>query len=191
MNENQGVMLDIETASNHETNALILSVGMVAFTLAPAAPMFESKNLWVPTLRHQLALGRGTSASTLEWWRQQSDSARAHWIDEENPIDLGEMVSSMILALKEYNRTIWAQGICFDIGNLSNLFSQMGYSAPWGYNAPRDSRTIQRTMPLQRSRPTSLPVGTLHDPIYDCEQQIWSIWERWVFDEAMEPPQAI
>lgn len=183
--ELSGVMIDIETLDTTQT-AVVLSIAAVAFELTPEGPHFDESGLWLLSLNEQLAAGRTISESTLQFWRDQSDDARAHWRDGiPQKVDLVlDKLSSYITSRDVKN--IWANGITFDIGIVESLYREQGIKLPWRYSAARDSRTLTRVMPRMRVK-AELAEGTLHDPVSDCLNQIWSVWEHWPFDVMALP----
>ena len=147
--ELSGVMIDIETLDTTQT-AVVLSIAAVAFELTPEGPHFDESGLWLLSLNEQLAAGRTVSESTLQFWRDQSDDARAHWRDGiPQKVDLVlDKLSSYITSRDVKN--IWANGITFDIGIVESLYREQGIKLPWRYSAARDSRTLTRVMPRMR-----------------------------------------
>lgn len=171
------IMLDIETLSTHNTNAVVLSVGAVEWTMNKERVIFTSKCSWVLNLAEQFALGRTTMDSTIQWWAKQSDAARAHWLTT-SPCNLRgfrDGLRSMFNGDKECE--VWAKGIMFDLGNITSLYYAAGEDTPWHYRAPSDMRVLYRTHTIQRTRPADLLEGPEHDPVADCESQIWNVWE--------------
>jgi 3' exoribonuclease, RNase T-like len=172
------VMVDIETLGL-ASNAVVLSFAAVKFKLYDEKPMIDKRHTWVLNLRSQFGKGRTTTYSTLEFWRDQPAAARAHW-------ELGDPMS-VELALQQFGdlfpreeeHLIWANGIIFDIGILESLHRDFNVDVPWRYNAPRDMRTIIRTLSDTRKRPPSAELGIAHHPEDDCVHQIWSLWEHW------------
>jgi hypothetical protein len=176
------IMLDIETMSTHNTNALVLSVAAVAFTMNKAGVIFlPPERLWVLNLRQQLAAGRTVMDDTVKFWRDQSYEAKAHWLHPARPpVELDvfqqEFAQEFISPDAEEVIEAWANGIMFDLGNLTSLLGV----TPWKYNAAKDARTIYHHIPTVRERPiASICLGPAHEPVTDCKDQAWRLWERW------------
>src|SRR5690606_9649104 len=85
---------------------------------------------------------------TAQWWSEQSDEARAAFVD---PVDLRE-------ALERFDRwlmtvtddmapsaagglRLWSHGAAFDAPILAAAYEAVGLPVPWHYRAPRDTRT--------------------------------------------------
>lgn len=186
------IMLDIETLATHNTNSVVLSVGAVEWTMNKQGPIFLNSNLWVLDLNEQFALGRITHDSTIKWWQQQTPAARKHWANCDSRVSLTyfrDRLSHMIANDPECE--VWAKGIMFDLGNVASLYEQASDPLPWHYRAPSCMRMLPRLgsdTPL-RERPPGVDVGPAHDPVADCKEQIWTVWEHWSGDlpNAPEP----
>jgi hypothetical protein len=168
-------MVDIETLSTHETNAVVLSIGAVRFSLADK-PIIHSVGSWVLQLHPQFAAGREVLQSTVDWWAHPDRAeARKHWAEAKNIFSIPKALDE----LSEYigAMPVWANGACFDIGNLTSLYTLTGRKVPWAYNAVRDARTIYNACPLYREKPGSWD-EVAHHPTEDCLRQIWRLWEH-------------
>jgi hypothetical protein len=176
----KNVMIDIETMGTHTSNSLILSVGAWGFDLKKAGPTFkEVPFLRVLALEPQMLKGRQIDRPTQDWWAQQSLEARSHWesaSEKIHPMCLRSAIADYLSDLSSPDTLILANGVVFDIGNLENLFSLWGASAPWKYNVARDARTIYQ-LTKKRAMPDD-PTFVGHDPIGDCNKQIWRLWEH-------------
>lgn len=169
------LMVDIETMSTHNTNALVLSVATVRFPRRPPRGVIItalSSELWVLDPTEQLAAGRHVDPNTQKFWKEQTEKARDHWVNADTcSIERFKTEFELALAGGEY---IWANGILFDLGNIASFWD----TPPWKYNAPRDLRTIRRCVG-ERDDAQSLVIElTPHDPISDCLQQIHDLWQR-------------
>lgn len=180
------LMIDIETLSTHSSRALILSVGVLPFTLEKAAPRFGPALTFLPDIEPQLASGRIVDPSTQAWWSQQSAVARLHWADPsykgrpDAPIarvSAGGLATWFDANLPN-DCDVWANGVAFDVSNIENLFHEAGRRPPWRYDRVRDFRTIVKLLPKLRQRPDETTSSAAHDPVYDCRQQVWTLWEH-------------
>jgi len=181
-------MLDIETLSTHPTNSVVLSIGVMSFLMREVAPTITGHSLWVLSLNEQIAEGRDISAETLDFWAEQPAAAKDHWRHGE-AIPVVTALSRLTAFIQPNPKPdyppIWANGICFDIGNLESLYRSYSMPLPWKYNDPRDARTVYRVLPKLRERPPYVDTtGAMHDPIVDCTNQIWGLWEHWSFPEG-------
>ena len=165
------VMIDIETMSTHNSNALILSVGALEFGLGSAGYSLGEKRLWVLDPVEQLLLGRHVDPKTQTFWKGQPPEAAEHFVyGAQEPLD--QFQESLAEFLKDTDE-LWANGVVFDIGNLASLFD----TPPWKYNVVRDARTVYRTLDPVAGR-EDRKFRPEHHPITDCEAQIYGLWQR-------------
>jgi len=178
------VMIDIETMSLSKHNALILSIGMVEFDASQRDGLrFGKRSLLLPSILHQLALGREVSKSTQKFWMDQSPGAKEHWLwhaDDQQPL------ADIIRHVREFTAVaprIWANGTQFDLSNIEHLADQIGETEPvWYYQKPRDMRTFCAETPQSRIMdigPALDPAGYPHEPIHDCIVQAHRVWSHW------------
>lgn len=186
------MMTDIETLSTHVSNAFVLSFGLIPFNLTPTGPDFGKPRLILPNPYQQIAKGREIDPSTHKWWLDQTPEARRHWADPKYGEADGEIMperptlEALPGLLKDiWEETIsneknplWANGIIFDVGNLDNLCEGV---VSWVYNSPRDQRTMTRHLPPRRER-WGTQSDNWHDPVQDCINQTWHLWEVWPED---------
>lgn len=180
------VMVDIETMSTNNSRALILSVGMVKFKLTPEEPIALDQRMWVPELAEQILLGRIVTPKTQAWWANQKPEASAHFMPGPAAALVQRHTMRMMLGeIKDFvgDSTVLANGIVFDGGNLIEMAQQLEVPEPWYYNQIHDYRTLVRRLPKLRSRPEGKENSNAHDPIADCINQIWGLWEVTRFDE--------
>lgn len=179
-------MLDIETMSLSNANALILSVGAVEFEInrENTGVDFGPEHMWVLNVKEQLARGRHIDNATVKWWAEQSDEAREHWLGGAE-IDISAFRKEFFAAYPE-DAFAWAWGSVFDLGNLASLGS-----VPWKYNKALCARTFCITAPMVRTY-SGLPYGAAHDPIADCKTQCIRLWEHGLGDfERYTSPVAV
>jgi hypothetical protein len=169
------VMIDIETFSTSQHNAVVVSVGVVVFKMTLGGPFIHARGMAHMDLTEQLLAQREVLPSTIQFWREQPSVARNKLLGPP---------SMTALQLRQWlwrlwgdeeldeNTPVWAHGIVFDIGNLQTLCE-----CPWTYNAPRDSRTMTRVLQPTRSVPPERLKNLIaHDPVDDCIRQIWGLW---------------
>lgn len=183
------MMVDIETLAVHTSKAVILSFALVPFRMTDESPKIGKPVIILPSVNQQIGmLGRRADENTQKFWNDQTPAARAHWSDpsyeyrgiKPRHIIVGKDATFSFddLWAEQMDKAarIWANGIVFDLGNLENLFDcQM----PWQYNAARDARTLFRHVKKTRQRPADIKFDNLHDPVEDCLNQIWGLWELW------------
>jgi hypothetical protein len=186
------VMVDIETLGL-KADAVVLSIAAVQFKLYDEGPLTFGRCTWVLDLNTQFGKCRSVNQGTLDFWSKQDAEARAHWaLGKPMPV---ELALRGMAALVPENALVWANGIVFDIGILESLHEDFGEPLPWRYNAPRDCRTIYRTLKEERSRPPKYVLGDglgpAHNPESDCMHQIWSLWEHWPSADLDRKPKPV
>lgn len=192
------LMADIETLATHTSNASILSIGFLPFSLTPEGPAFGKPYLVLPNFLQQIAMGRMIDPKTQKFWLDQTSEARAHWADPEYGSRDGEpapykiSIQMLPALLKDIwdnvNPTgnLWANGSVFDIANLENLCNM---EVPWPYNAARDLRTMCRPPYMKLRDRFGDENSNYHDPITDCINQCWQLWEYWPFPPERQAAQ--
>ena len=189
-------MVDIETMSNHTSRSLILSVAAIPFALEADGPRFGPSMLLLPELSEQLASGRLVTGDTQEFWRKAGPKARKHWNGPRDRMPAWSVAGEIRLFLAR-NTTgkaaqVWFRGQGFDPGNLDNLATEHDCQPPFPFFwMLRDQRTATTFFPKQRSRPEGVVIdGDPHDPIRDCREQIWALWEHAPAETLGLPPAA-
>lgn len=188
------VMVDLETAATCR-NAVVLSGAAVKFRIDDGVVTIGDRFLWVPDLRLQVAQGREVNPQTMRWWAAQETSAQLHWAAPSPntqftvPQMLGNLAEVCVESgVKDGQRSIWAHGVCFDIGILEDLYTRNHIDVPWKYNAVRDVRTLVRALPRHSTQHMTQDVMEIehlipHDPVSDCIIQIYNLAE--VLPEGM------
>ena len=184
MNDAWHTMVDLETADT-KRSALVLSCAAMEFKLiGKGAVQVRNRKLWVPETRDQLVLGRTVNPQTMQWWSMQDSGARLHW--QSPALSSVCSLTEMLHGLGEFifnagKGPVWAHGIVFDIGILEDLYGQTGIEVPWKYGDVRDVRTVVRELPRQRTlidHDFMVQHGLVpHDPLSDCEHQIYNLAE--------------
>lgn len=156
----KNVMVDLETLGNG-SNAAIIALGAVEFD--PATGLGRE---FLMNIDPQSCVDAGLQmdVSTVMWWMQQSDAARAAFKRPGSPLDvvLGEFSSWF-----PSGATLWGNGATFDNAILSNAYRAIGAKQPWAYWNDRCYRTLKNLFPhveMQRS-------GTHHNALDDAKTQ--------------------
>ena len=130
------VMIDLETLSSNST-AAIIQIGAVAFDLSSIGPTYKSSIDIADALKHGEA-----SASTIKWWMEQSDAARASAMTGQE---------SLVRALQGLNGFVnglpgehefWAHAT-FDFPVLMNAYNATGVANAIPFRRTRDLRTLE------------------------------------------------
>lgn len=167
------IMLDLETLSTR-ANARILAIGAVAFSAENGVydrfyqPITTPK---VEILRNfNDAGGFHVSDSTLNWWAQQSEAARAVF-DDPNNVDINTALLSFTVWVAQYANTenvrMWGNGASFDNAILSTAYALCEQEPPWKFYNDRCYRTVKNMYPLVQF----VRKGTYHNALDDAESQ--------------------
>ena len=163
------IMLDLETLSL-APNALILSVGAVAFNLTTT----ETTHFYYTVDYTRQQGGQfHYDINTIKWWLTQEDTARREAAGKGTP--LGKVCEEFnafwrVTGAKE----IWANGADFDIPILAHAFQVAGYNGPpWQYSQTRCYRTMRALAKQQISDWQDVEfIGTCHNALTDAAHQV-------------------
>ena len=141
----QSVMVDIETLGT-SNDAVILSIGAVKFLSDPTLlvpddvlPSLVEGGFYTnvdPTSQPD----RKIDASTMMWWFDQSQEARAALRTPE-PIGLITDLSQLTQYVRGCDE-VWSHGASFDLAILRHAYEQLHLKTPWHYTDVRDTRTL-------------------------------------------------
>jgi len=135
-------MVDLESL-NTTPGAVILSIGAVKFDLESGK--IDEEGFYARLdMEEQFTMGRTVSGSTIKWWMEQSDVARAVFKEQSIPLD--DALASFIkyATNKKDDIIVWANGPEFDITILGDLFHQKGMDLPWKFWNAESVRTYRR-----------------------------------------------
>lgn len=157
------VMLDLETMGNGSL-APIITVGAVSFDEYGVASKFYTPVALESSMYH----GMKPDASTILWWLDQSDDARAAFRTNNFAPSLTDALRSFDEWFGEVGgEQVWGNGAVFDNGILSNAYRQVGFATPWKFWNDRCYRTVKSLYPdVQITR-----IGTHHNAVDDAESQ--------------------
>lgn len=127
--------------------------------------------------------------STMDWWRQQSEEARANLRATPDDLSIEDGLNKILNFLKEkgvdaWQSQGWCRGMSFDFGILLDQIRQVYktretfHLEPCKFWNQRDVRTaIESTLMVRGMTECPLPAGTLdgfvaHDSIHDCAKDI-------------------
>ena len=158
------IMIDLETFGTRP-GSMIVSIGAVIFDPHSDAVGGQFHTGIRPESR------AGTiDPSTVMWWMQQADAARAALIQR---IETGENLGAALLRLHAFISTVnppcvWGNGATFDIAMLEDAFTRERIPIPWEYRGVRCFRTIASELsePYDWVKPT-----IAHDALADAIAQ--------------------
>lgn len=161
MNNNNHVMLDLETMGNG-SNSAIIAIGAVAFDFKNGVYDKFYQNIHLETC---LSAGMKVDGSTIEWWLTQSEQARDSLL--KNRVSIQSALSSFARWYESSGaEEVWGNGSMFDNTILGNAYKSCGMSIPWKFWNDRCYRTIKSMSKVELKR-----VGTHHNAVDDAESQ--------------------
>jgi len=171
------IMLDLETMGNGN-NAAIAAIGAVNFDLTTGEigeGFYEVVDL-ESSVRH----GGVMDVSTVLWWMQQSDTARAEFKREGKHIQMALVSFQTYLASFTGEVALWGNGAVFDNVILKSAYDRGGLILPWHFKNDRCYRTMRAMLPV-----VELPeiAGTHHRAIDDARWQAQYLIEAWKLRE--------
>lgn len=178
------VMLDLESLGT-EPGSVILSISALSFRYD------EDKQTLVEGTSREVHISATSSGldidpSTVLWWLEQSEKARAimlegqaRGMDEEKAL---EEFAEWIKDLEDFFGTLYIYGNStrFDLGLLNYAYRYYGEKAPWDHTKEIDYRTIRKLFP-ECMVPFEEFVGTPHKGLDDCRHQFKGV--KNVFDK--------
>ena len=170
------IMLDLEAMDTMPT-AAIVAIGAVQCDLTTGE--LGDTFYRVVDLAYQEAMGFSVSASTVYWWMEQSEQARAA-ICEENKIGIGPMCNEFeawLLSIDDSGQKLrlWGNGASYDNAVIRYAFHQCGNDMPIEFWNDRDMRTILGFYPKNLQaiyRKNNLRKGGHHNAMEDAKYQI-------------------
>lgn len=155
------VMLDLETMGNGPS-AAIVAIGAVRFGDGVTGDEFYER----VNLESSLAIGLKMDASTVLWWMQQSDAARAELYRRDGcPIELA--LEKFAAWLPPLDAQVWGNGASFDNVILNTAYRFAGKEGPWKFWNDRCYRTIKALHPHIKVEQR----GTHHHALDDARSQ--------------------
>lgn len=117
------LMVDIETLSTSQHNAVVTSIGAVQFVLTTNGPSCYNEGSRCPDLRFQIIAGREVDPDTVRFWQDHRDAAK-HWLNA--PVT--SVAETMRWLADMYSggkcESVWTHGTDFDVPNIRSLFAQ-------------------------------------------------------------------
>ena len=164
------VMVDLETMSTSST-AAITQIGACASD--GRAPFKATVNL-----QSSVDAGLKLDLSTIEWWMQQSDGARASVFSgariclDEALVGFADWLygstTQFMQGAKPIECELWAYPAQFDVTILDSAYRACKLEIPWHYRAPRCMRTLASLYPDVARVKAELE----HDALSDAQAQM-------------------
>lgn len=184
------INFDTETLGLYE-NAVVTTLACCAFTFEDAVSYDElvASGFFAKfKVDEQIKVyHRETTASTIQFWKEQSQEARERSIlPSANDITLVEGLTSLTEYIKDsgYNwkkSYVWSRGNAFDLPKIESLYRQAGLQLPFNTFRVRDTRTMIDCLTgsdngyynLRDGEPKSfIKHHALHDTALDCARMI-------------------
>lgn len=174
---NAHLMLDIETM-DVQHSAAIVAIGAVVFDPRRSDKREDLTNCFSAkvSLESNAKAGRSMSASTIQWWLNQSKAAQeATFLGETLPLGLALREFVTWVAKQEVRPTrIWAKDPDFDCVIVQDACQQMNERWPFKFWESRSVRTIQELAFPDGDHPTwdTEEGGVQHDALSDAKAQV-------------------
>lgn len=160
----QHVMVDLETMGN-SSNCAIISIGAVQFD--PRGSELGAEFYEIVSLESCQKAGLVIDPSTVMWWMQQSEEARAQF-NRAGKVDLPVALDMFSVWFKGNGCVyLWGNGSDFDNVIMVNAYKACGIECPWKFWNHRCYRTLKsenKGVPMKRQ-------GTYHSAIDDAKSQ--------------------
>lgn len=175
----KNVMLDLETMGSG-SKAAIVSIGAVFFD--PLTGDIGAEFYQVVSLNSSAHYGE-LDPSTVIWWMQQSEEARAVFKDESKTT-LKAALESFSNWINEHcdlndkdkpEAVVWGNGATFDNVIMGNAYKATRLRQPWAFYNDRDVRTIvdlgRQLRGVDPKKDLELE-GTAHNALDDAKFQV-------------------
>ncbi|MGV3580025.1 3'-5' exonuclease [Brevundimonas sp.] len=158
------VMVDLETRGSRP-GSIILSIGAVAFADSLSPRHFYT----VVNTDSCRAAGLIEEVETMEWWKGQSDEARAVLDEAEaSPVMLRDALAAFADFLNRYGGAgrvkVWGNGSDFDNAILAAAYTAADMPTPWRFWNNRCFRTAKNLTTV----PAPLREGIHHNALDDA-----------------------
>jgi len=170
------IMIDLETMST-APNAAIVAIGAVAFD-TDLFTLHPLEFYTTVSLQSSMDAGLHVSASTILWWLQHDDEARAELVGRgalRLSDALARLTSWMLAVIPDKDkRLVWGNGAAFDNVILAAAYAATWGTFPWHFWNDRCYLTMKNLYPA-----TGMPtfVGTKHKAVDDARMQALHLME--------------
>ena len=160
------IMLDLETMGNG-SDCAIVAIGAVAFDMKTRT--VGESFYCVVDLTSSIKTGGVCDGSTIMWWMEQSEEARAA-LTRQKGVHLAQALASFAVWYDRVAGTegdVWGNGATADNVWLSNAYRRLELRRPWSYKQDRCYRTVRALFPQVERE----PYGTAHNALDDAMGQ--------------------
>lgn len=163
------IMLDLETMGN-TSNSAIIAIGAVKFN--PTTGELGDEFYTEVSLESCYEYGLTADASTILWWLQQDDAARAKFKNNAKAPKIADALKQFTMFIGDIrNAQTWGNGISFDLGLLGDTYQRMGLPKPWMFWNERDVRTVSMIDDDQSKKNIKFD-GIPHYALDDAKHQV-------------------
>ena len=192
MSNNIEVMIDLETMGNG-SNAPIVSIGAVVFD--PSTGELGAEFETIVNLNSSAYYGE-MDASTVQWWLQQSEEARAIFAKDVRKSSLKDALTELNQWLSDLGESrslyLWGNGSGFDNVILANAFKACKIRPHFTHWNDTDVRTIvkmgKEILSIDPKR-TLIREGTHHSALDDAKFQAQYVSVIWQGFESLKVTQ--
>jgi hypothetical protein len=174
MKQQTALMVDLETLSSHAPDALIVSIGAVAFDLFGSSSVDALCADGFKRLVELKQPDRRLDPETVVWWMGQVKEGEDKLLEQftgPRTSMMSALIDLSVYTLSLRCKTVWAYAPTFDLAILRHAYDQFQMPVPWGWKDERDARTLARVTEDLKGR-FDVPENPLkHDPLYDAAVQ--------------------
>ncbi len=154
------VMIDLETLGN-KPGSVIVALGAVVFSREGISREFYTRI----DADSCVKVGLTMDPSTVKWWLNQGEEARAEILKPGLPLAVACMDFTNFLFGHEAQ--VWGNGAAFDNVLLAAAFRAAGWEVPWKFWNDRCFRTLKAMRPEVRYEAQ----GVAHNALDDARSQ--------------------
>lgn len=179
------LMLDFETLGSG-ADTIVVSLGAVGFNKNGIV----GEALFEYDLLDQQKAGRTFTASTLQWWMEQKDQARAVFKQNDRKLTLEKFFENFERAVSNWAAKVgenwdevkpWGNGANFDVSILEDIYrrhhSRRDQGIPWKFWNVCCFRTFNMLTDCKRY--AARPHGTHHSALDDARYQANCVLAYW------------
>lgn len=177
-------VLDLETMGKGP-RAAIVAIGCVRIEQGIISGSLYRR----VSLESSLQAGLSCDASTIEWWLQQEDTARAEIYNPGSSHlktalgDLAEFMGCNHLHKPKPKAMLWGNGSSFGNVIVGNAFDACGIQRPWLFWNDRDLRTLMALYPKAKALPFE---GTKHHALDDAMHEAKQLLMALKFHQTLQ-----
>lgn len=171
------VMLDLETMGT-DPYSPVIAIGAVRFAMDSLD--MEDNFYQAITLESCMDVGLKPDASTIIWWLEQSEAARAMFTDP-TAMALPAALDAFTDWLNSRPDQLWGNSARFDCGLLEACYKACGKVVPWDHWNERCYRTIKQLPKAKEIK--VVRSGTHHHALYDAISQARHLQAIWNYLE--------